>query len=129
MGGSGGVVPSELTPGTDAQVQIVAPGSDAPTDGVTEYLIEEQSIDTIKQKRDKAAEIMKKRRPKDCLTHWASRRIAMVSPNVLVYQALKEKINLAIKRSSQRVAEQFYDAMTYHPKFQNLKMLKAKAKR
>uniref|UniRef100_M1DKA6 Uncharacterized protein n=1 Tax=Solanum tuberosum TaxID=4113 RepID=M1DKA6_SOLTU len=53
----------------------------------------------------------------------------MVSPNVPVCQALKEKIKLAIERSSRRVGERFRDAMLYRPKLQNLKLLKAKVKR
>ncbi|KAG5571536.1 hypothetical protein H5410_061302, partial [Solanum commersonii] len=38
---------------------------------------------TLLSKRTKAAERMKKRRLEDRLTHWASRRMALVSPNVL----------------------------------------------
>ncbi|WMV24880.1 hypothetical protein MTR67_018265 [Solanum verrucosum] len=44
-------------------------------------------------------------------------------------QALKDKIKSAIERSSWRVADRFYDAVLDRPKLQNLKMMKAKAKR
>uniref|UniRef100_M1AUA2 Uncharacterized protein n=1 Tax=Solanum tuberosum TaxID=4113 RepID=M1AUA2_SOLTU len=55
--------------------------------------------------------------------------MADVSPNVPVCQALKEKIKSAIERGNRRVAERFRDAVPHRPKLQNLKMLKAKAKR
>ncbi|KAG5580867.1 hypothetical protein H5410_051494 [Solanum commersonii] len=74
------------------------------------------------------AERTKKIRPDDRLTHWASRQMAMISPKALVCQALKEKIKSAIERSSRQVTKWFRDAVLDHPKLQNLKMLKAKAK-
>uniref|UniRef100_M1DE65 Putative plant transposon protein domain-containing protein n=1 Tax=Solanum tuberosum TaxID=4113 RepID=M1DE65_SOLTU len=40
----------------------------------------------------------------------------MVSPNIPVCQALKKKIKSAIEKSSQRVTEQFRDAVLYRPK-------------
>uniref|UniRef100_M1DUG6 Uncharacterized protein n=1 Tax=Solanum tuberosum TaxID=4113 RepID=M1DUG6_SOLTU len=81
------------------------------------------------EKRNKAAESTNKKRHDDRLTHWASRRMAMISPKVQVCQAMKGKIKSAIERSSQQVAEWFRDAVLDCPKLQNLKMLKAKAKR
>ncbi|KAG5589976.1 hypothetical protein H5410_040490, partial [Solanum commersonii] len=51
-------------------------------------------------KRNKATEKTKKRRPEDRLNHWASHQMAIVSPNVPMCQALKEKIKSAIKMSS-----------------------------
>ncbi|KAG5580814.1 hypothetical protein H5410_051441 [Solanum commersonii] len=80
-------------------------------------------------KRNKVAERTKKRRPGDCRVHWASRRMATISPKVLVCQALKEKINLVRETSSKRVAKWFRDTVLDHPKLQNWRMLKAKAKR
>ncbi|KAG5631538.1 hypothetical protein H5410_003255 [Solanum commersonii] len=52
--------------------------------------------------------------------------MAMSSPNIPESQALKDKIKLAIERSSRQVIEQFRDAVPYRLKLQNLKMLKAK---
>ncbi|WMV13527.1 hypothetical protein MTR67_006912 [Solanum verrucosum] len=72
---------------------------------------------------------MKLRRPEDRLIHWANHQMADVSPNVPVCQVLKDKIKSAIERSNRRVIEWFRDAVPYHPKLRNLKMLKAKAKR
>uniref|UniRef100_M1DK27 Uncharacterized protein n=1 Tax=Solanum tuberosum TaxID=4113 RepID=M1DK27_SOLTU len=80
-------------------------------------------------KRNKATERMKKRRPVDRLIHWASQRVAIISPKVPVCQGLKEKIKLARERSSRRVTEWFRGTMLDRPKLQNLRMLKAKAKR
>ncbi|KAG5571623.1 hypothetical protein H5410_061389 [Solanum commersonii] len=40
---------------------------------------------------------MKKTRPEDHLNHWASRRMALISHNVPVCQALKEKIKSTYK--------------------------------
>uniref|UniRef100_M1DNP5 Uncharacterized protein n=1 Tax=Solanum tuberosum TaxID=4113 RepID=M1DNP5_SOLTU len=48
---------------------------------------------------------------------------------VPAFQDMKEKIKSAIERSSRQVAEWFRDAVLDRPKLQNLKMLKAKAKR
>uniref|UniRef100_M1A2T3 Uncharacterized protein n=1 Tax=Solanum tuberosum TaxID=4113 RepID=M1A2T3_SOLTU len=79
--------------------------------------------------RNKAADRTKKRRPEDRLNHWASRRIALVSPNVPVCQALKEKIKSAIERSSRRIVEQFRDTMPYTQSYRTSRMLKVKAKR
>ncbi|KAG5580287.1 hypothetical protein H5410_050914, partial [Solanum commersonii] len=62
----------------------------------------EQRKGTIEQKRNKAAERMKKRTSEDRLTHWMSRQTAMVLPNVSVFQAWKEKIHSAIKRHSRQ---------------------------
>uniref|UniRef100_M1DXL8 Polyprotein protein n=1 Tax=Solanum tuberosum TaxID=4113 RepID=M1DXL8_SOLTU len=81
------------------------------------------------KKRNKAVKRTKKRGPDDRLTKWASRRMAMISPKVVVFQALKEKIKSALERRSWRGAERFRGAVLDHPKLQNLKMLKAKAKR
>uniref|UniRef100_M1DJQ7 Uncharacterized protein n=1 Tax=Solanum tuberosum TaxID=4113 RepID=M1DJQ7_SOLTU len=77
--------------------------------------IEGQSMDTI-EKRNKAAERTKKRRPEDRLSHWTSRRMAL------------EKIKSAIERSSRRVTEQFRDAVPYRPKLQNFKDAEGKRK-
>uniref|UniRef100_M1D9Z9 Uncharacterized protein n=1 Tax=Solanum tuberosum TaxID=4113 RepID=M1D9Z9_SOLTU len=84
---------------------------------------------TLMRKRNKAAKRTKKRRSDDRLTHWTSRRMAIVLPKVPVCQALKEKLKSAIKKSSQRVGERFRDVVLDQPKLQNLKMLKAKEKR
>ncbi|WMV36748.1 hypothetical protein MTR67_030133 [Solanum verrucosum] len=46
-----------------------------------------------------------------------------------VCQDLKEEIKSAIEMGSRVVAERFRDAVPYRPKLQNLKMMKAKAKR
>ncbi|WMV32583.1 hypothetical protein MTR67_025968, partial [Solanum verrucosum] len=46
-----------------------------------------------------------------------------------VCQALKDKINSARERNSRRVAKRFRDAVLDRPKLQNLRILKAKAKR
>ncbi|KAG5611282.1 hypothetical protein H5410_022563, partial [Solanum commersonii] len=70
-------------------------------------------------KRNKAAERAKKRRPEDRLNHWASRRMALVSPNAPVCLALKEKIKLAMKGSSQRVIEQLRKVAPHRPMIQN----------
>uniref|UniRef100_M1E001 Retrotransposon gag protein n=1 Tax=Solanum tuberosum TaxID=4113 RepID=M1E001_SOLTU len=43
-------------------------------------------------KRIKEAERTKKRKPEDRLNHWASRRLALIWPNVQACQALKDKI-------------------------------------
>uniref|UniRef100_M1DAE4 Integrase core domain containing protein n=1 Tax=Solanum tuberosum TaxID=4113 RepID=M1DAE4_SOLTU len=59
-------------------------------------------MDTIEEKRTRQLNKTKKRRPEDCLTHWASRRTTMIWPNVPVCQALKEKIKSAIERSSRQ---------------------------
>uniref|UniRef100_M1DXR1 Uncharacterized protein n=1 Tax=Solanum tuberosum TaxID=4113 RepID=M1DXR1_SOLTU len=48
---------------------------------------------------------------------------------VLVCQVLNEKTELARERSSRRIAEWFRDEVLDRPKLQNLRMLKAKAKR
>uniref|UniRef100_M1CTW6 Uncharacterized protein n=1 Tax=Solanum tuberosum TaxID=4113 RepID=M1CTW6_SOLTU len=66
--------------------------------------IEEQSMDTNLQKGTKRAERRKKREPSDRQVHLASRRVGIRPPNVLVCQALKEKIKLARERSS-RITE------------------------
>ncbi|WMV54947.1 hypothetical protein MTR67_048332 [Solanum verrucosum] len=55
--------------------------------------------------------------------------MALISPNVPVCQALKEKIKSVIKRSSRRVVEQFRDVVPYRPKLQNLKDTEGKNKR
>uniref|UniRef100_M1DFK3 Gag-pol polyprotein n=1 Tax=Solanum tuberosum TaxID=4113 RepID=M1DFK3_SOLTU len=73
--------------------------------------------DSIVAKRNKAAETTKKRKPEDRQTHWASRRTTMISPNVAVCQALKEKIKSVIEKSSHRVTERFRDAVPCHPKY------------
>uniref|UniRef100_M1DF42 Putative plant transposon protein domain-containing protein n=1 Tax=Solanum tuberosum TaxID=4113 RepID=M1DF42_SOLTU len=86
-------------------------------------------INTILDRGNKATERTKKRRPEDCLNHWASRRMAMISPNVPVCQAMKEKIKSAIERNCGRVIERFLDAVSYLPKLQSLRLVNAKAKR
>ncbi|KAG5593766.1 hypothetical protein H5410_034998 [Solanum commersonii] len=68
-------------------------------------------------------------RPGDRQVPLASRRMAIISPKVPVCQALTKKIKSTRERSSRRVAEWFRDAVLDHPKLQNLRMLKAKAKR
>uniref|UniRef100_M1DED9 Gag-pol protein n=1 Tax=Solanum tuberosum TaxID=4113 RepID=M1DED9_SOLTU len=70
---------------------------------------------------NKAAKRTKKRRPVDRLIHWASRRVAITSPKVLVCQALKEKIKLVREMSSQHVAERFRDAVIGSSKVTELK--------
>ncbi|KAG5619775.1 hypothetical protein H5410_004993 [Solanum commersonii] len=149
-------IPSEVTSGDDAQVQIDALGTDAQTDGATlknvkqfnmipllcpsfpftslektffvlselkqvligktGIWIEEQSMDTIEQNgtrqlKERRKEILRITKP-----NWVSCQTAMVLPNVLVCQALKEKIKSAIERSSRRVVERFCDAVPYRPK-------------
>ncbi|WMV25754.1 hypothetical protein MTR67_019139 [Solanum verrucosum] len=49
--------------------------------------------------------------------------MALTSPKVLVCVVLKEKIKLAMKMRSQRVAEQFREATPYRPMIQNAKLL------
>uniref|UniRef100_M1DIF5 Uncharacterized protein n=1 Tax=Solanum tuberosum TaxID=4113 RepID=M1DIF5_SOLTU len=87
--------------------------------------IEEQSMDTNGQKGTRQ---LKERRKEGMLIHWASHRMAIISPKVVVCQALKVKLKSAIEMSSRRVAEWFRNAVLDHPKLQNLRMLKAKAK-
>lgn len=72
---------------------------------------------------------LKERRKEGMLIAYSTGRVAEWSPKVLVCQALKDKIMLAIERSSRRVAERFRDAKLDRPQLQNLRMLKAKAKR
>ncbi|WMV58962.1 hypothetical protein MTR67_052347 [Solanum verrucosum] len=55
--------------------------------------------------------------------------MAIISPKVPVCQAMKVKIKSVRKRSSRRVAGWFHDVVLDRPKLQNLRMLKAKAKR
>uniref|UniRef100_M1DZ98 Uncharacterized protein n=1 Tax=Solanum tuberosum TaxID=4113 RepID=M1DZ98_SOLTU len=71
---------------------------------------------------------MKNIRPENRLNHWASRRMALVLPNVPMCQALKVNIKSVIERSSRRVAEQFRDTMPYCPKLQDLMYAKGKSK-
>uniref|UniRef100_M1DH69 Integrase core domain containing protein n=1 Tax=Solanum tuberosum TaxID=4113 RepID=M1DH69_SOLTU len=99
-----------------------------PKNEVLRYLDLETKHVHYGAKRDKEAETTKKRRPEDCRSHWASRRMALVSPNVPVCKVLKDKIK-AIERSSRRVAEWFREAVPYRPKLQSLKLLKDNAER
>ncbi|KAG5614615.1 hypothetical protein H5410_014439 [Solanum commersonii] len=55
--------------------------------------------------------------------------MALVSLNVPMYQALKEKIKLLIEKSSRQVVEQFRDAMPYRTKLQDLKDAEGKSKK
>uniref|UniRef100_M1DRA2 Uncharacterized protein n=1 Tax=Solanum tuberosum TaxID=4113 RepID=M1DRA2_SOLTU len=86
-------------------------------------------MDTIEQKRIKTTKRTKKGRHEDRLNHWASHRMALVSPNVPVCQALKEKIKSEIERSSRRITDQFRDAVPYRPKLQDLKDAEGKSKK
>ena len=81
------------------------------------------------EKRKKTVERTKKRRPIDLLINQASHWMTTISPKVLVCQALKEKIKLERERNSWRVAEWFRDAVLDCLKLQNLRIMKAKAKR
>ncbi|WMV09200.1 hypothetical protein MTR67_002585 [Solanum verrucosum] len=55
--------------------------------------------------------------------------MALVLPNVPVYQALKEKIKSVIESSSPRVAERFRGTVLYCPKLQDLKDAEGKCKK
>uniref|UniRef100_M1D8H0 Uncharacterized protein n=1 Tax=Solanum tuberosum TaxID=4113 RepID=M1D8H0_SOLTU len=46
---------------------------------------------------------MKKKRSDDPLTHWASRRVAMILPKVPACQAIKGKIKSAIEMSTRQM--------------------------
>uniref|UniRef100_M1DS29 Uncharacterized protein n=1 Tax=Solanum tuberosum TaxID=4113 RepID=M1DS29_SOLTU len=88
-----------------------------------------KELTLMSKKRNKTVERTNNRGTDDRLTHWASHRMATILPKVPVCQTLKEKIKSAIERRSRQVTEWFRDAVLDRPKLQNLKMLKAKAKR
>ncbi|KAG5620234.1 hypothetical protein H5410_005452 [Solanum commersonii] len=64
-------------------------------------------------KWNKVSERTKKRKLEDHQRHWASRQIALVSPNV----------------PDQHVTEQFRDVVLHCPMLQNMKLLKDNAER
>ena len=62
---------------------------------------------------------MKKIRSDDPLSHWASIRIDMVSPKVLVGKALNNKVNSVREKSSGRVTKRFHDVFSQSYKFKD----------
>lgn len=83
-------------------------------------------MDTIDIKRIRQLKEQKKR-PKDLLTPWASCRTTLVSHDVLVCQALKNKFESIIERMGYwQISKRLRDAVPYHTKYETTRKLKAK---